>query len=210
MWRNDFDFVPRKIKKTNGNCGWGFSNNWINPSSNKCEGQYAYNDKTCDEACIVVEGIYWASVSYMGGLYTTTNTQDIQNEWLMATPDAGMKVHPTSVNNAISLQSGAPALYDLVSDTTSEGHAWLPSIMPDGKYKGFDDNVGNNPNDDVPDDDPVSCEDDAKCKFEVELKKGTKLKKCKWVKKNLKRCKKKTPEGQQLSKVCPTTCGAEC
>ena len=48
------------IKQTNGNCGWGYSNNWINPGGGSpgCSGQYAYNDETCDEACIVVEGIY--------------------------------------------------------------------------------------------------------------------------------------------------------
>ena len=38
--------------------------------------------------------------------------------------------------NAISLQAGSPALYALVADTTSEGHAWLPAIMPDGRYSG--------------------------------------------------------------------------
>ena len=37
--------------------------------------------------------------------------------------------------NAISLQEGSPALYALVADTTSEGHAWLPATMPDGRYR---------------------------------------------------------------------------
>eukprot|EP00536_Pseudo-nitzschia_multiseries_P016648 jgi/Psemu1/313411/fgenesh1_kg.1187_\ len=50
-----------------------------------------------------------------------------------------MKVYPEGINNAVSLQSGSPKLYAMVSDTTSEGHAWLPNIMPDGKYTGFDD-----------------------------------------------------------------------
>ena len=56
--------------------------------------RYAYDDDTCDEACIVVEGIYWASVSYMGGLYTQQRAASIQNEWLLATPDASMAVEP--------------------------------------------------------------------------------------------------------------------
>ena len=36
----------------------------------------------------------------------------------------------------MSLEKGSPELYALVSDTTSDGHKWLPSIMPDGDYKG--------------------------------------------------------------------------
>merc|ERR1712194_903110 len=62
-----------------------------------------------------------------------------RREWLMATPDATMDIEPPSMKNAVSLQDGSPALYALVSDTTSTGHAWLPEIMPDGKYQGFGD-----------------------------------------------------------------------
>merc|ERR1712194_518441 len=87
--------------------------------------------------CLIVEGIYWASVSYIGGLYTKKRASDTRREWLMATPDATMNIEPPSINNAVSLQDGSPALYALVSDTTSTGHAWLPEIMPDGKYQGF-------------------------------------------------------------------------
>ena len=82
-----------------------------------------------------MEGIYWASVAYIGGLYTQQRAASIQNEWLMATPDASMAVEPPGVANAISLQAGSPDLYALVADTTSVGHAWLPAIMPDGRYK---------------------------------------------------------------------------
>lgn len=122
------------IQAANGDCGWGFSGNWIDPSSSGCTGQYAYDDNTCDERCIVVEGIYWASVSYVGGLYTRARAASVQNEWLMPTPDTSMAVEPSGVANARSLQAGAPTLYALVADTTSEGHAWLPAIMPDGAY----------------------------------------------------------------------------
>merc|ERR1712194_955247 len=89
--------------------------------------------------CLIVEGIYWASVSYIGGLYTKKRASDTRREWLMATPDATMDIEPPSIKNAVSLQDGSPALYALVSDTTSTGHAWLPEIMPDGKYQGFGD-----------------------------------------------------------------------
>lgn len=119
---------------SNGNCGWGYKGNWKNPSGNKCVGQYAYSDKTCKEDCIVVEGIYWASVSYIGGFYTRERAMTSQDEWLMTAPDAAMPVLPNGVSNARSLQTGSPALYELVSDTTSPGHAWLPRVFPNGRY----------------------------------------------------------------------------
>ena len=118
----------------NGDCGWGSSNDYKDPSGATCAGQYAYDDPTCDPGCVVVEGIYWASVSYIGGLMTTDRATSIQNEWLMAVPDSAMDVMPSGVANAKTLEQGSPALYALVSDTTSEGHAWLPAVMPDGNY----------------------------------------------------------------------------
>jgi hypothetical protein len=45
---------------------------------------------------------------------------------------AGMTLLPSGVTNARTLQSGSPALYALISDTTSNMHAWLPATMPDG------------------------------------------------------------------------------
>ena len=32
------------------------------------------------------------------------------------------------------MQSGAPGYYNLVKDTTSVGHQWIPSIFPNGVY----------------------------------------------------------------------------
>ena len=105
LWGPSFKSEAGKaIELTNGNCGWGFKENWIYPASNKCEGQFAYDDETCDEACIVVEGIYWASVSYIGGLYTKKTADDNKSEWLMATPNDGMTIYPKSVTNAKPLQ----------------------------------------------------------------------------------------------------------
>ena len=124
------------LSAANGNCGWGYLNNWIDPSSGNCSGQLAYNDETCNERCNVVEGIHWASVSYVGGFYTARATAETQSNWLMYTPDADMPVYPAGVANAVSLQTGSPALYALVSDRTSPGHAWLPIAMPDGRYQG--------------------------------------------------------------------------
>ena len=122
------------VLATNGNCGWGHSDTFRDPGTDECQGQYAYNDETCDERCIIVEGIYWAVASYTGGLYTSTLAEFAQHEWLMTTPDDSMTLQPEGVSNARTLQSGSPALYTLVSDTTSNGHAWLPAVVPTGVY----------------------------------------------------------------------------
>ena len=125
------------VAATNGNCGWGFAGNYKNPrgSSPACSGQYAYDDSTCDEGCIVVEGVYWASVAWMGGLMTNDRASSVAQEWQMTVPDATMaSALPSGQANAKTLEEGAKSLFNLVSDTTSDGHKWLPKIMPDGNY----------------------------------------------------------------------------
>lgn len=135
-WGNTFSStVGAALSTANGNCGWGKDSNYLNPGTNgQCVGKYAYSDSTCDTACIVTEGIYWASVTYMGGLYTNTRTTGIKDEWLMGVPDSSMTALPSGVTNAATLESGSPTLYALVSDATSADSVWLPTIMPDGKY----------------------------------------------------------------------------
>lgn len=181
----------KAISDANGNCGWGYLGNWINPGGNRCEGQYAYNDRTCDEECIVVEGIYWAIISYMGGLYTNDRAEWTSDEWLMATPDKSMPVLPEGRSNAISLQEGSPALYSLVSGKKPNGQKWLPRRMPDGIYS-------------------RKCHRrDAIKTFEVG--KGGKTIDCGFVadKNTTRRCKLKlrnSPNGR-VFKRCPVTCG---
>merc|ERR1719491_701161 len=141
--------------------------------------------------CIVVEGIYWASASYVGGLYTNAGANDIKVEWLMATPDKNMPIIPENshVKNAKSLQNGSPELYALVSDTTSVGHAWLPAIMTDGAYKGDPGGVNPpsppTPTDTTPAPSPptTSCTEDENAKFlyKKTKKKGAVIKTCGWL-----------------------------
>lgn len=133
----DTSEAGRALFAMNGNCGWGYSGNWRNPEGNspECSGSYAYNDPTCEMACIVVEGIYWASVTWMGGLMTNERAESVAMEWLATVPDASMVAAvPSNQKNAKTLQEASPAMYALISDTTSKGHRWLPSIMPDGRY----------------------------------------------------------------------------
>ncbi len=125
------------VLAANGNCGWGYQSNYQNPggASPACAGQYAYDDNTCDLSCVVVEGIYWASVSYVGGLMTDARAQSVMNEWLMTVPDASMASSvPANIANARTLEEASPELYRLVSDTTTAGHKWLPAVMPTGAY----------------------------------------------------------------------------
>ena len=75
---------------SNGNCGWGVSGNWIDPGTTACVGYYAYNDASADQGTLIVEGVYWAIVTYIGGLYTTHIANDIKDEWLIVAPDDGM------------------------------------------------------------------------------------------------------------------------
>merc|ERR1719272_1982256 len=138
-FRTDSDYTSAAgvaLKAANGNCGNGATADFKNPSGGTCVGKYAYDDATCTATCLVVEGIYWASVTYMGGLYTLARSKWATGEWLMATPESNLTLLQAGTANVVSLQTGSPAMYALISDTTSCGHAWLPSIMPDGKYTG--------------------------------------------------------------------------
>ena len=82
---------------SNGDCGWGYPapGNWKDPGGTTCVGYYAYNDDSADQGTLIVEGVYWAIVTYIGGLYTTHIAADIKDEWLMVAPDDGM-VSPSS------------------------------------------------------------------------------------------------------------------
>ena len=58
--------LGRLLEGLNGNCGWGFSGDWRDPSGGNCTGFYAYDDETCDFSCIVTEGLYWGLTSLLG------------------------------------------------------------------------------------------------------------------------------------------------
>lgn len=237
-WGGSFESeVGVAIEEANGNCGWGHDGNYVNPSSNKCSGQYAFegvynkNCRSCEVWVLVMEGIYWAVVSYIGGLYTIGRAEFAMNEWLMSTPDSNMEIIPSGVTNAISLEAGSPALYAMVSDSTSEGHLWLPTIMPNGNYKGFDDNPPRPTLPPAPDKSPTSsptydgtslitstttsgCIDDKDFRFKNKEKKSCehwvakgadKLHKKRNVRAIKKRCRKKY-RNKRVWEYCPATC----
>ena len=104
------------IKELNGDCGFGFSNDYVNPSSEFCDGFYAYDDSTCDESCVVTEGIYWAITSLLGA--QEYRAYSISNEWLL-------------VNSSL-MESRAPELTQFLRDKDS--FPWLPLNLPNTTY----------------------------------------------------------------------------
>ena len=106
------------IKELNGNCGWGFSKNWINPSSDGCTGYFAYSDSSCKYACIVTRGLYWAISSMLGAQDYKQQIEAIADEWLL---------YDESL-----LRAHAPSILALIEDTAV--YPWLPKQLPNGTY----------------------------------------------------------------------------
>ena len=77
---------------------------------------YHYDDQTCDYECMMIEYMYWASVSYMGILDNSQTAAGIANEW--------------EAYNASLLQSMDVLMYNLITDPLYK----LPLLAPDGNY----------------------------------------------------------------------------
>ena len=77
---------------------------------------YHYDDQTCDYECMMIEYMYWASVSNMGILDDAQTAAGIANEW-----------EPFS---ATLLQSMDILMYALITDVQYK----LPQLAPDGNY----------------------------------------------------------------------------
>merc|ERR1712176_1306524 len=177
----------------------------------KCTGTYAYNDATCTEDCRVIEGIYWASVSWIGGLCTSAYASDSGNEWLMTVPDSSMAALPKKYKNAVTLEEGSPDLYKFISDTTSKKHLWLPRIMPNGVYTPSDTGPTPNPTNNDEDNDEDCEEDEATTFFYRYNKKKDKdiMKTCGWLqKKGKKKQRKICKRINEARDECPVTCEA--
>ena len=91
------------------NCADYSDERWIEDS---CTGDYHYADATCDYACLLTEGLYWALTSHLGA--QAGRCDDIADEWELCT-DA-------------LIQANAPMLAQLLN------HSTLPTVIPDGDY----------------------------------------------------------------------------
>lgn len=108
------------IQELNGDCGWGYDNSWIDPSSGDCTGYFAYDSKSCDFPCLVTKGLYWSITSMLGAQDYKQQIAAIKDEWLL-------------YSEAL-IEADAPDLYDLLRDT--ETYPWLPTVLPNGTYFG--------------------------------------------------------------------------
>ena len=77
---------------------------------------YTYDDDTCSYRCMATEYLYWAMTSILGGQAGNQRLDEISQEW--------------SLNTESKVASGAPAIYNLLTDS---GYA-LPTQLPDGNY----------------------------------------------------------------------------
>eukprot|EP00941_MAST-03F_sp_MAST-3F-sp1_P006235 g6235.t1 len=136
IWgKNKNSLSGKAVYKMNGNCGFGYTSDYIHPAEGNCTGYYAYDDKTCTEDCVQVEGVYWGMITLMGGLYTKERVDSIKQEYLLATPYNGMKVLPENLPKAKTFEDGAPDLFALLTaQKNQDGYKWIPTIMPDGHY----------------------------------------------------------------------------
>ena len=107
--------VGRLLEDLNGDCGWGYTFDWTNPSSTACTGFYAYNDWTCGQRCLVAEGIYWALTSLLGAQDYSPRREDIDNEWLLYSAD--------------EMETNAPELTALLRN--KDDFPWLPTSLPE-------------------------------------------------------------------------------
>ena len=80
------------------------------------ESWFHYDDDTCDYACMAIEYMYWAQVSWMGLLSETEICTGISNEWELCTPQL-FEEYDTAMHSII----------------TSAQYT-LPQVAPDGVY----------------------------------------------------------------------------
>lgn len=150
---------------------------WIDGS---CAGHFHYADATCDAACLMTEGLYWAVMAMHGALNGGIGKRcdDIAHEWELCTESA-MRSTPAA--------AGLAALVD------DMGLTWLPN----GASCNFS-NLNDTPWDDDKDD--SMCRDDPTWFY----KKKGKKKRCKNV--SSRDCL--TKKGYLSAKVaCPKSCG---
>ena len=120
------------LKTLNGDCGNGYSGDFVDPTTKPDTCSYAYNDETCDESCIVIEGIYWSLTSYLGAQYYSGSRAP--GEWLLNTPDSSMTPQSPAQSNWGTMEGKASDLYSLVSTSSQSYGKWLPSKVPNGNY----------------------------------------------------------------------------
>ncbi len=79
---------------------------------------YSYNDESCSYDCMNSEYIYWATTSVLGAQDYPGRLDNIGQEW--------------KLNTRALVQERDPAVYALLTNPEYK----LPTVLPDGDYKG--------------------------------------------------------------------------
>jgi hypothetical protein len=80
---------------------------------------YSYDDETCEYDCMITEYTYWALTSILGGQSYPGRFDEIGHEWQLNTPER--------------VKTDDPIVYGILTDPQYR----LPTVLPDGEYKGF-------------------------------------------------------------------------
>jgi hypothetical protein len=89
------------------------------PSQYPAGAWYSYDDETCEYDCMITEYTYWALTSILGGQSYPGRFDEIGHEWKLNTPE--------------KVKMGDPDVYGILTDPQYR----LPTVLPDGEYKGF-------------------------------------------------------------------------
>ena len=89
------------------------------PSQYPAGAWYSYDDETCEYDCMITEYTYWALTSILGGQSYPGRFGEIGHEWKLNTPE--------------KVKMGDPDVYGILTDPQYR----LPTVLPDGEYKGF-------------------------------------------------------------------------
>jgi hypothetical protein len=87
------------------------------PSSYPSDAWYCYDDPTCNYSCQITEYTYWSLTSLLGAQDGADRFEEIENEWLLNSPD--------------KIRAGDPAIVELLSNPIFN----FPTRIPDGNYE---------------------------------------------------------------------------
>lgn len=95
------------IGTINGNCGYGYKVNYVDPSSGECTGYFAIADDTCYFDCIAAEAVYLGLKSYLGSQMSTFAMNEVKDTWTLNYPDSGMAAGTSSEGKEMSVVSSS-------------------------------------------------------------------------------------------------------
>lgn len=122
------------IATINGDCGYGYKQNYENPStSGACKGYFSISDDSCYFDCIASEAAYLGLKSYLGSQMSSFAMEQLAESWTLNYPDAGMADGTTYAGKEMSTVSST--FYGMMKpDSSNIESLWQPQIWPNGTY----------------------------------------------------------------------------